>query len=299
MPSFSARLVLLINRLFPAMPMHVELEAVKYDERAYADWELREGQDIVRDFEPEWRVQGKSLLDVGSGLGGKAVLYAQLGAQPVTGIDLRPRSGHVARDYVVDQGLSSGVVRFVVCDAAQMPFRSGAFDAVVSVNVFEHVARPLEVLQESLRVAGYSGLVYLRFPPWYSPWAPHLDGWINWPWPHVFFSEKTLVEAANLIEAQKRLNPNLIASGQLDLRGRTTLPDLNRVTVRQFEQMLRQANARVLACRLVPPGSRFLPAKGWAGKAVLAVLHALVRLPVLRELMTTKIVCVLARESAS
>ena len=109
----------------------------------------------------------------------------------------------------------------------------------------------------------------------------------------------TLVEAANLIEAQKRLNPNLIASGQLDLRGRTTLPELNRVTVRQFEQMLRLTRTQVLSFRLVPPGSRFLLSKGWAGKAVLAVLKALTRLPVLRELLTTKIVCVLARESAS
>lgn len=295
MPGLSARIVLLINRLFPTMAMHEELEAVKWDEAAYADWELHEGEVVVQDFAPYWDIESKAVLDVGSGLGGKPALYQRLGARSVTGIDLRPVSARWAQGFVAAQAQGRERIRFVVCDAAQLPFQADAFDAVVSINVFEHVEQPLAVLSECLRVCRPSGRVYLRFPPWYGPWAPHLDGWINWPWPHLFFSERTLIEAANHVEAEKHLNRNLIPSGQLDLRGRTTLPELNRVTIRQFEEMLRLTGARVLSLQLVPPGYRFLATKGPLGRALLALLNAGTRMPLLREVLTTKIICVLAK----
>ena len=52
----------------------------------------------------------------------------------------------------------------VVCDAHDLPFASGVFDAVVCQAVLEHVLDPVRVVDEIHRVLGPRGLVYSEVP---------------------------------------------------------------------------------------------------------------------------------------
>lgn len=52
----------------------------------------------------------------------------------------------------------------VVCDAHDLPFASGAFDAVVCQAVLEHVLDPARVVAEIHRVLAPGGLVYSEVP---------------------------------------------------------------------------------------------------------------------------------------
>jgi SAM-dependent methyltransferase len=52
----------------------------------------------------------------------------------------------------------------VVCDAHDLPFADGAFDAVVAQAVLEHVADPPRVVAELHRVLAADGLVYSEIP---------------------------------------------------------------------------------------------------------------------------------------
>lgn len=293
MQELFTKLVLFVNRLIPTGPMHIELAEAKYTVQAYQQWEYREIVRIYEEFKPYWNLEGKTVLDVGCGLGGKLLFYAESGAKRVVGIDRRSFSVASASRLAGGQNNGKGI-RVTVADGAEIPFADDAFDVVVSINVMEHVADPASVLRECRRVLRPGGYLYLHFPPFYSPWGAHLDGWINFPWPHLFFSERTLVQAAAFVEEQEHYNERFIPPAQVHWGELQELYELNRLTIHQFSQMVREANLRVLQCRLLPFGRHALQ-RGVLKRSLLAMLRAASRIPLLNEVVVTKIVCVLTK----
>lgn len=72
---------------------------------------------------------GESLLDVGTGSGGLALLAARAGQVQVTGIDVAEDGIERARARAAEEGLD---VRFDVGDAQSLPYEDDDFDIVVS-----------------------------------------------------------------------------------------------------------------------------------------------------------------------
>ncbi len=235
---------------------------------------------------------GKRVLDVGCGLGGKLVFYARSGAERVIGLDLRPASARAARALAVEQKIADRV-DVVVADAARLPFAPESLDVLVSVNVMEHVGNPRLVLESSARVLKRTGLAFLHFPPYLSPWGPHLEGWIHFPWPHLFFSEKTLIAALRRIEAEKQLDEGYIPQAQIPWAELDALPELNKLTLRHFRRLLQETGWREVRHRWLPFAYQFLRNRGLVGRLSLVILRAVGSLPGLRELFTTKMVFVL------
>ncbi len=292
MSRWGVGLILFLNRLFPPLAMHRDLHAAKLDEAAYQAWEYAEAERIHREWGPEWDVAGKRVLDVGCGLGGKLVFYARSGAERVIGLDLRPASARAARALAVEQKIADRV-DVVVADAARLPFAPESLDVLVSVNVMEHVGNPRLVLESSARVLKRTGLAFLHFPPYLSPWGPHLEGWIHFPWPHLFFSEKTLIAALRRIEAEKQLDEGYIPQAQIPWAELDALPELNKLTLRHFRRLLQETGWREVRHRWLPFAYQFLRNRGLVGRLSLVILRAVGSLPGLRELFTTKMVFVL------
>jgi SAM-dependent methyltransferase len=61
----------------------------------------------------------------------------------------------------------------VLADGYWLPVRDGATDICFSSNVLEHVADPVGLIGEMIRVTRPGGLIYLSFTNWYSPWGGH------------------------------------------------------------------------------------------------------------------------------
>ena len=100
------------------------------------------------------------VLDVGCGEGHERDrIAAALPDADIAGVDIAPAEW-LARFHPVPR-------RVAVGDAAQLPFRSGAFDLVVALEVLEHVRDPRPALAEIARVA--SGPVILSVP-WEPVW---------------------------------------------------------------------------------------------------------------------------------
>ena len=106
-------------------------------------------------------VRGSRVLDVGGGPGFFAAAFEAAGARYVS-VDLRP----------------IGDVRG---DAQALPVRDGAVDVCFSSNVLEHVADPLRMLREMLRVTRPGGLVFVCFNNWLGP----LGGNETSPWHYL------------------------------------------------------------------------------------------------------------------
>lgn len=292
MQDLIVRLILLLNKWVPATSMHIALAEAKRTVQSYQQWEYAEIKRIYKDFEPYWDLRGKRVLDVGCGLGGKLLFYAENGAQKVVGIDLRLFSAASA-SRIAAESIDERIICIAVADGAKLPFADNTFDVVISINVLEHVADPAAVLRECQRVLRPGGRFYLHFPPFYSPWGPHLDGWINFPWPHLFFSERNLVRAAALVEKRERYNDRFIPPAQVFWSELEGFYELNRLTIRQFTRLVEKANLRVLQCRFLPFGRH-----AWRQgvKALLRLLlYAAARVPLLNEMVVTKIACVMTK----
>lgn len=299
MTRLAEAVVLLLNRIVPMMPMHRQLAEAKSGAAANQRWAQEEMGRIYPVFEPHWDVAGKQVLDVGSGVGGKLIFCIRQGARSVTGIDVEPFSIGVAHDLAVAyraEADASEAIRVLAADGARMPFPDEAFDAILSINVFEHLAHPLATLVECRRVLRTGGLFYLCFPPYYSPWGAHVEDWIHFPWPHLFFSERTLIRAAARLERELDVNARRVPPARVEWQSLTDrLPNLSRLTVGRFEDMVAATGWQPVLCALLPFGHHFLAGRGTLGRMLLWLLQLATRLPGLREVVTTKIVYVLRR----
>lgn len=287
-----------LNQVFPTLAIHRELQTAKQDISANQRWAYREAARIVPAFEPYWKLAGLNILDIGTGLGGKLPFYIDCGAVSVTGIDLNPQSLRIASMHIHELGLADKV-SLLRCDAAKLPFPDDHFEAIVSINVFEHIARLEEAVRETYRVLKPGGLVFLHLPPYYSPWGPHLENWIHYPWPHLLFSDQTLLRVAAREDAKRGLNDQFVQAARIDWEasgGR--IPDVNRVTLRRFRQMVRQAGFTIKQLKLLPVGyDAFQTSNASFRRAGIQLLNLGAQLPLLQEVLVTKMVYVLSKKA--
>lgn len=61
----------------------------------------------------------------------------------------------------------------IVGDGYWLPLRDGAADVCFSSNVLEHVPDPVGIIDEMIRVTRPGGIIYVSFTNWYSPWGGH------------------------------------------------------------------------------------------------------------------------------
>lgn len=61
----------------------------------------------------------------------------------------------------------------VVGSGMELPLRDGAVDVCYSSNVLEHVPDPWRMAEEMVRVTRPGGTVFLSWTVWYGPWGGH------------------------------------------------------------------------------------------------------------------------------
>ncbi|MBK7993350.1 MAG: class I SAM-dependent methyltransferase [Blastocatellia bacterium] len=108
-------------------------------------------------YETEWHIlemanfpawKGKTVLEVGCGLGTDAVQFARAGAI-YTGVDLTPRSIELVGKRFQQQNLTGN---FQVADAENLPFPDNHFDLVYSHGVLHHTPDTQKAINEVHRV---------------------------------------------------------------------------------------------------------------------------------------------------
>jgi SAM-dependent methyltransferase len=84
-------------------------------------------------------------------------------------------ASYLALDSDVGEMAGLGEVRggSVIGSGMQLPFADECVDICYSSNVLEHVPSPWTMADEMLRVTKAGGLVFLSFTVWYGPWGGH------------------------------------------------------------------------------------------------------------------------------
>lgn len=285
MPGFGVWLILQINRLSPNFTRNYV--QVKRDLHSYSDFEYSRAPSTAATFAPWLDVRGKRVLDIGCGLGGFERYYLEQGAREVVAIDLSHPRMLGAQDYA-RSALGQPPLSFSEVDARRMAFPDNTFDLIVSSNTIEHIFGVEAALHEIARVIKPDGLICLSFPQYNSPWGAHLGNWIKIPWCQVFFSERSLVAAANRLEERQQLNAWMPEAIQLDLRGLQEIPHLNRISLREFDRLLQRVSMQTVKVEYKPIG--------WRNYRRLGRLTAyLTRSARLREYFTSQAVYILKK----
>lgn len=109
------------------------------------------------------KVESPRILDLGCGTG---VVISELRtwSRPV-GLDM----SQLALGFCAKRGLDA----LAIGDGTAMPFRAAAFDAMIGLDVFEHIEDDQKAFAEALRVLRPGGVLVLSVPAFRFLWGPH------------------------------------------------------------------------------------------------------------------------------
>jgi SAM-dependent methyltransferase len=243
----------------------------------YDDERGPEGFHCIFNFD----LRDKDVLDLGCGFGGRAVYYREMGARSVIGIEPDQKNVAEAREFGI---LRNAQINAVAGTAEQIPLPDSCVDVITSYDVFEHVQSLQQTLQECYRVLRAGGVVYAVFPPFHHPTGgSHLHGYVsNSLAPQLLFSRRALLRALYQLRDEGAI------SYLPTMHENDALPQVNGTTISQFLRMLKAVPFSKKRVSLPPfKSNRFAWINGIAALGV--------RLPLLREIFTNRIVCELVK----
>ena len=238
----AVNMLLFFNKFFkcPEHPFNLQ----NAGEKTYSQWQYEMGQQTIEFYlkkvTKKEMFEGKTVLDIGCGAAGKTMYYASCGVAHIYGMDVVDHYKEDAQAFAREKGMEDRFT-FIVGDAHHVPFDDASVDTIIMNDAMEHVADPLQVLRECYRILRPNGRLYVNFPPFNHPYGAHLKDVIGIPWVHVFFSDKTMIEAykqlvAPLVDGEMRINFRI---GKKE-DGSEYFSYLNKISIRQFHRYLKQ-----------------------------------------------------------
>ena len=151
---------------------HHQAEALRLLDQA-----LSAAEPATEAGDPKSKIQSLQLLDMGCGMGGFAVAAARAGAH-VTALDYNPSYCAItavrARRYALSLPVATAA-------GEAIPLPSGGYDAVVCLDVLEHVQQPDDLVAELGRVLRPGGVALITAINRFAYRDPHYHlPLINW-----------------------------------------------------------------------------------------------------------------------
>jgi SAM-dependent methyltransferase len=144
-----------------------ENDATHYDQR----WTTPGGKytagtqaDIVKEVCGSWR--GKRVLEVGCGTGRFSTLLSSIGVR-LTTVDVSSEMLKITQSKLSSLN-EPNVVGYDNASIYALPFADESFQAVFSINVFNHLSHPVNALNELARVSAPDGEFLFNFPNLFS-----------------------------------------------------------------------------------------------------------------------------------
>lgn len=273
------KILLKINRLFkaPVHPLNLQNDGVM----SYAMWQYTKGDETIKfylDFASEEEMfKDKTIIDIGCGAAGKSLYYASRGAKKVIGVEILEKYRAEATALAQELNLTDKF-EFVCADAASLPFDDNSIDTIIMNDAMEHVSNPEAVIDECMRVLSKGGRLFVNFPPINHPFGAHLSDLIYIPWVHLFFSEKTLVEAykelaKNVPDGDSRIDFRISKKSD----GSEYFSYINHMSIKRFNSILKNKGIK-------PAYIKQIPLRGF--------LKPFAIIPLVKECFVKMVVCV-------
>ena len=254
-----------------------------FDVDAYGDWRSSELESQLRSFVPPTALRDRDVLDFGCGRGELSFIIAADRPRSIVGIDLF--------DVDIEEGIAAAarnrddlpvMPRFEVGRSDRIDLPDASVDDILCFDVVEHILDPVAILGEWQRILRPGGSIYIWWIPWLHPWGHHVESLVPIPWAHVVFSDRSIIETCARIYDHPQFEPRLWdldddgAKRPNKWKTMTTLPEVNRLTIRQFEKRLAETRLRIAERRL----------HGFSSSGIKRASGLLTRIPFVREFFT-------------
>lgn len=246
--SLGERILVSLSGLFP--PANLE----RYrDENSYSQWQFGDAAAVFESFYKRVvRFDNRVILDLGCGPGGKTVFYSLQGPRAAIGVDVDGPKIQSAQWFARDKGVCDRC-SFLVADACELPLQSCSVDVAISDDGFGHFMRPARVLAEAQRVLRPEGVFLITLATYWTISGPHLHNFVRVPWPHLFFSDKTMVAATRAVAAQqaaKILDKHLAEKHKAQAEREIYYFEnfINKITLRRWKRLLTASPDWELLC---------------------------------------------------
>jgi 2-polyprenyl-3-methyl-5-hydroxy-6-metoxy-1,4-benzoquinol methylase len=242
----------------------------------YHRWQFESSAELFAKY-PGFDPRGKSILDIGCGIGGRTAWLASQGATRVVGLDINAAEIAIARE--LQQRLFPALAPLLSYHVSQEDalLDLGEFDYVLLVDMMEHVVSPPAMLRLAHRYTRQGGTCFFSTFGWLSHRGSHMG---MLPWLNVFFSDETILNVQRWVVSRPGYHPTRFDSdppierwrGIYDLRDRPG-EHLNKLTLADVRKLLRHNIFGPGHLELWPISNRL----GW-------FFRLLIRLPLLDEL---------------
>lgn len=218
-----------------------------YDSEVQYPWDHYFGVDLSP------LLREKTALDLGCFTGGRSVAWVQrYQLNCIVGVDVRKTYLEAARHFST---LKNARADFLLARAESLPISEGALDAILSLNVFEHVQDLRQTLDECYRVLRKGGRLFVVFPSYLHPTGHHLDFATKLPCIHYVFSGKTLVEAYHETLEERGAAADWYRRDSPLLQPWERCNTINGTTLRQFQKLLKKNDWKIFLQSRKPIGS--------------------------------------------
>ncbi len=194
------------------------------------------------------RTKGVRVCEIGSAEGGILFAFYEKGENYCIGTDIEEIRLQGGRKIAQIFGYSIDFVRHNIL-ADNIPTEwSGAFDIVVLRDVIEHLDYPALALQNIHKMLKEGGVLFITFPPYFSPFGGHQhllhNFWGNFPYIHLL---------------PEGIFSKLIASGRQADRVEVARLKKNTFTVEKFFDAVNSCNFEIVEERyfLIRPVYKF------------------------------------------
>lgn len=197
-----------------------------HDRPAYRDYQFQIGRYYLHHFVEPF-TSGKKVFDIGCAEGGLLTAFEQAGYE-CTGLEYSAERVQYAREN------SSSNIKFIAGNIETISLAE-KYDAILMLDVIEHLDDKLTALKNIRQLMADQGIVIISFPPFRSPFGGHQQ------------VMKSVLKYIPYIQ----LLPEFIYKWLLENVERENVAAHLRnfktgVTIRQFEQLIRLADLKIL-----------------------------------------------------
>lgn len=265
--------------------------ASTFDEEEYQEWRSEELSEQFTQFFSPHDIEGKDVLDFGCGAGDLSFCVSEYNPKSIIGLELVEEGIRLANERLAKLQTEVDMSFRVSSSPDTVELEDESVDVILCFDVLEHVMNIDGILSEWRRILRPGGKILIWWVPWFHPWGPHIESLVPIPWAHVFFSERVLIDTCARIRDMPEYSPriwdydddgNYLPNKWYDMR---ELPEVNRLTIRDFEQILPNLGFSVLRREI----------QGFGGSKFSRLSRPLSQMPFFNEYLASCVAYVITR----
>jgi SAM-dependent methyltransferase len=227
--------------------------------------QINEYQELFKTFVS---FEGKTVLELGCNRGYLINNFLQHEKFQAIGAEINTEALKVARENYGDR------IKFIQTTPNEIPMPDQSVDIIYTIDTFEHLSKPEEILMECWRVLRSEGILLIHFGAWLTPYGSHLEDIIPIPWANAVFSMNTLLKVAAYLYDSPDYE---VACYYIDEKTGKRVPNpfldnkkwdefLNHITISGFRKLIKTLPFEIINLENIGFGGKSFKAGKYLGK---------------------------------